>query len=140
MKSDTAMTGGENTGNGQEMTQDKMSAEEMAMQRDPNMMGTWKSTDDAKFTRTFTADGKVTDSYEGDASATDTGTWQVVDPAVEVIGSTVSAEYLAGMTVIRINFEKSGTMFFSINSLSETNLAMTYLEGRGGILSFTKVQ
>lgn len=115
----------------------KMSADALDGQRDPMMTGTWKSTDDAKFTRTFSADGSVTDAYEGEASATDTGTWSVVDPSIEVTG--VPADALAGMTVIRINFEKSGAMFFGIKNLSETSLAMMYLD-RGNILSFTKVQ
>jgi hypothetical protein len=115
----------------------KMSPNAMDGQRDPMMTGEWKSTDDAKFTRTFAADGSVVDAYAGDASATDTGTWSVVDPTIEVTG--VSAEALAGMTIIRINFEKSGAMLFGIKSLSETSLAMVYLD-RGNILSFTKVQ
>src|SRR3990167_7320654 len=49
-------------------------------------VGKWKSTEDAKFTSEFREDGTVTDMYEGDASATASGTWsQVVDVSVEPI-------------------------------------------------------
>ena len=64
------------------------------------------------------------------------GTWVVVDPEAEMIEG-VPLDTLAGMTVIRIDFEEP--LYFSLNSLSETELTMTYL-GRGNILMFTKVQ
>lgn len=103
----------------------------------PAMTGTWRSNEDAKFTREFGAEGTVTDRYEGDASATETAPYAVIDPGtVEVPG--VPAVSLSGMTVIRIDFA-SGPMFFSINTLTDTELAMTNLSGRGNILSFTKV-
>ncbi|HEY4488093.1 MAG TPA: hypothetical protein VJB97_01075 [Candidatus Paceibacterota bacterium] len=104
--------------------------------RDPMMTGKWQSKEDAKFTREFKADGSIVDTYEGDASATMTGTWVVVDPEAEMIEG-VPLDTLAGMTVIRIDFEEP--LYFSLNSLSETELTMTYL-GRGNILMFTKVQ
>jgi hypothetical protein len=44
------------------------------------------------------------------------------------------------MSVIRVDFPKTGTMYFSIQTLSTSTLEMTYLSGRGNILSFTKVQ
>lgn len=103
------------------------------------MAGTWRSTDDAKFTRTFSADGTVTDRYEGDDSATDSGPYAIVDPNT-VSDLPVQASALAGMTVIKADFAKTGTMYFSINALTATSLQMTYLGGRGGLLSFTRVQ
>lgn len=115
----------------------KMAPNALASQRDPKMAGTWKADDDAKATREFSLDGTVTDRYEGDASATDTGTWEVVDPTKEVIG--VPAESVAGMTVIRLNFEKTGPLFFSVLSVSDTKLELSYL-GRGNTLSYTKVR
>lgn len=102
------------------------------------LAGTWRSSDDAKFTRSFTADGKVTDAYQGDASATETGTYAIVNPAQEK-ALPVPAASVAGMSVLRIDFPKSGTLYFSINALSDGSLQMTYL-GRGNILSFTRVQ
>ena len=108
---------------------------------DPLMTGTWKSTDDAKFTRTFNADGTVTDAYEGDASATVTGTYTTVDPLKEPAGAlgAVPLESLTGVTVLKVTFPQSEVMYFSINKLTETSLTMTYL-GRGNILLFTKVR
>lgn len=105
---------------------------------DAKVVGTWKSQEDPKFTRTFSADGTVTDRYEGDASATETAAFVTIDPiVVEVPG--VPAASLSDVTVIRIDFA-SGPMFFSINTLTDTELAMTNLSGRGNILTFTKVQ
>ena len=109
---------------------------------DPLMTGTWKSTDDAKFTRTFNADGTITDAYEGDASATATGTYTTVDPLKEPAGAlgAVPLESLTGMTVLKVTFPQSEVMYFGVNSLTETSLTLTVLSGRGNILSFTKVQ
>ncbi len=108
---------------------------------DPAMNGTWKSNDDAKFTRTFKADGTVTDAYQGDASATESGTYAVVDPLKESAGAfgSVSAASLTGMTVLKLTFPKSGVMYFGVNSMTETSLKLTYI-GRGNVLTFTKVQ
>ncbi|MDB5238633.1 MAG: hypothetical protein JWM46_903 [Candidatus Kaiserbacteria bacterium] len=115
----------------------KMTASALAGARDPKMAGTWQATDDAKATRTFSMDGTVTDRYAGDASATDTGTWEVVDPTKEVIG--VPAESVAGMTVLRMNFEHSGAFFYTVLSLTDNGLELSYL-GRGNTLSYTKVK
>lgn len=107
---------------------------------DPVMVGTWKSKEDAKFSREFKADGTVVDRYSGDASATATGTFVTIDPSkVEVPG--VPKENLMGMTVIRTMWEGEGApMFFSINSMTDVELSMTNLSGRGNILMFTKVK
>lgn len=102
------------------------------------MYGTWESTEDAKFTREFRSDGTVIDRYEGDASATATGTWSVVDPAAEAQFIDAPLGSLEGMSVVRIAFPE-GNYYFSINKITETELAMTYL-GRGNILVFTKVR
>src|SRR3989344_2307119 len=73
------VSGAENSGNEMVVANDpsaKMSPEA------GRAVGKWRSTDDAKFTREFRADGTVTDLYEGDASATSNGTWsQVIDVA-----------------------------------------------------------
>lgn len=126
------------------MSQDQASGTQLAGSNtgeydavDPAMLGTWKSKDDAKFTREFRADATVVDRYEGDASATDTGTYVTVDPTV--IDTGVPEASLAGMTVLKITFEKSGVMFFGINSMTESDLTMTYLGGAGKPLMFSKV-
>jgi hypothetical protein len=105
---------------------------------DPVLVGTWRSKDDTKFTREFKADGTMTDRYQGDASATETASFVTINPSVvEVPG--VPAANLAGMTVIRVDFS-SGPMFFSINSMTDKELSMTNLSGRGNILTFTKAK
>src|SRR5262245_56710411 len=84
---------------------------------DHYLEGSWQSREDPKFSREFKAGGVVTDSYQGDATATETGTYATVDPATEV-SFPLPAESLAGMSVIRIDFPKSGTMYFTINVLT----------------------
>ncbi|QQG38286.1 MAG: hypothetical protein HYS26_01925 [Candidatus Kaiserbacteria bacterium] len=103
------------------------------------MTGTWRSDEDAKFTRTFEAQGTVTDRYEGDASATATGSWSVVDAAAEAQFIDVPLANLEGLTVVKIAFEE-GNYYFTINTITETQLVMTYLGGRGAVLAFTKVK
>jgi len=105
--------------------------------RDPMMSGTWKSTEDAKFTREFEADGTITDKYEGDAEATTVGSWEVVDPNTE-IKLPVPPINLAGMTVIKTEWSNGEVMYFSINALTDIDLKMTNLSGRGNILMFTR--
>ncbi len=112
---------------------------EVAPGNDPAMNGTWKSKEDAKFTREFNADGTVTDRYEGDASATMTGTYMFVDASVET-GIPVPAANLAGMRVIKATWPNGDIMYFGVQSLSATDLALINLSGRGNILAFTKVQ
>jgi hypothetical protein len=100
------------------------------------MAGSWKSKEDAKFTREFRADGTFSDRYEGDASATASGSWKVVDPTKVDVG--VPAAALAGVTVVEMNFE-DGPMYFGIANVSDVELAMVNYSGRGNILVFTKV-
>src|SRR3989344_670586 len=78
-----------------QMPAEGSNADEMVVERDPLMSGKWESKEDAKFVREFRADGTVVDTYEGNASATMTGTWEVVDPIKEDVG--VSATALAGI-------------------------------------------
>ena len=111
---------------------------EVASGNDPAMNGTWKSKEDAKFTREFNADGTVTDRYEGDASATMTGTYMFVDAGVET-DLSVPASYLAGTKVIKTTWPDGTILYFAVQSVTATDLALVNLSGRGNILSFTKV-
>lgn len=112
---------------------------EAAPGNDPAMNGTWKSKEDAKFTREFFADGTVTDRYEGDASATMSGTYMFVDASAEADLSTIPAAYLAGAKVIKTTWPNGEIMYFGVQSLTATDLALVNLSGRGNILSFTRV-
>lgn len=100
-----------------------------------DLSGTWRSKEDARFVRVFTPDGTVTDKYEGDDSATVTGTWSVVEnPASERPELVVNE----GMQVIKIEFAEE-VMYFAIANLTETDLSMIYLSGNG-TLEFSRVQ
>ncbi|HEY4516328.1 MAG TPA: hypothetical protein VJG64_00075 [Candidatus Paceibacterota bacterium] len=112
---------------------------EVAPDNDPAMNGTWKSKEDAKFTREFFADGTVRDRYEGDASATMTGTYMFVDTSVET-DLPVPAANLSGMKVIKTTWPDGTILYFGVQSVTATDLALINLSGRGNILVFTKVQ
>lgn len=97
--------------------------------------GTWKSDQDAKFTREFMSDGRVVDKYAGDAKATMTGSWGIVaNPSAE----PVKLPDVGGATVLKLKFPDT-TMYFAVTGVSSTNLSMNYLNGNGA-LNFTKVQ
>ncbi|HEY0979745.1 MAG TPA: hypothetical protein VGE23_02810 [Candidatus Paceibacterota bacterium] len=98
------------------------------------LAGTWKSTQDARFVRVFGADGTVIDRYEGDDSATVTGSWSIVaDPARE----QPDLPAIENATVIKVQFPEE-VMYFAVTELSATNLSMIYLSGNG-VLTFTRV-
>lgn len=97
-------------------------------------VGSWKSQQDAKFVRTFSADGSVTDTYTGDAAATSKGTWSIV---ANVAAEPVTLPNVSGETVLKLVFPKM-TMYFAVTQLSSTNLSMNYLNGNGS-LNFTKI-
>lgn len=96
--------------------------------------GTWQSTEDARFIRIFSANGTVTDRYEGDDDATTSGTWNfVADPSKE----QAELPAVAGMKVIKLQFPEE-VMYFTIIDLTTTDLSMTYL-GRGNMLAFKRI-
>ncbi len=100
-----------------------------------SLAGTWQSTDDSKFVRTFTEAGAVTDTYEGDDEATTVGTWVfVTDPSKE----QAELPAVKDAKVIKIQFPEE-VLYFALLDLSETNLSLSYL-GRGNTLNFTRVE
>ena len=100
------------------------------------IVGEWRSTDDANFTRQFNPDGTYTDSYEGDASATSNGIWKLFTTTNP--DSAFTGVLAQGTTYLKMA-DASTTLFFSI--LKETNdgLQLLYLD-RGNTLSFTRVR
>lgn len=107
-----------------------------APRADTAYVGSWKSIDDAKFTRSFSADGTINDTYEGDASASMTGTWSVVaDPS-----SIPNLPSMGGDPILKVVFDMKSPMYFAVLSMSSTTLSMTYLEGNGQPQNFKKVQ
>lgn len=99
-----------------------------------SLAGTWQSTEDARFIRIFSADGSVTDRYEGDDSATISGSWNVVDdPNAE----QAELPEVTDARVIKIQFPEE-VMYFAITELTASDLSMIYLSGNGS-LEFTRV-
>lgn len=98
------------------------------------LSGTWRSKEDPRFVRIFTTDGSVTDVYEGDESATVTGTWSVVeDPATE----RPELPAIENTQVIKVQFDEE-VMYFGISLLTESDLSLIYLSGNGS-LEFSRV-
>ena len=99
-----------------------------------DLSGTWQSKQDPRFVRVFTTDGRVTDRYEGDESATVTGTWTVVeDPATE----RPELPVIENAQVIKVQFAEE-VLYFAIANLTETDLSLIYLSGNG-TLEFSRV-
>ena len=99
------------------------------------LTGTWKSVEDSRFIRTFSEDGTVTDQYEGDESATVSGSWNVVEnPNAE------QPEFasLNGMRAIKIQFPEE-VLYFAVVKLTDDTLELSYL-ARGNTLAFTRVR
>ena len=101
----------------------------------PVIVGTWQSTEDPRFVRTFTADNTVVDTYEGMPEATATGSWTfITDLPTELPG----IEPVAGTRYLKITFAEE-VLYFAIVSHTDTTLAMMYLSGNG-TLEFSRVQ
>lgn len=99
------------------------------------VVGTWRSKQDSKFTREFRADGTIVDRYEGDDSATIEGSWSMANPAaVDIQGM----EYDADAQLIMVN-DPYESYLFKVNSVSETDLSLTYIGGAGGSLEFERI-
>lgn len=100
------------------------------------LAGTWKSKDDTRFTRQFSADGSVADKYAGDASATMTGTWKVLTEKEPEAG--FPGPMKEGATYLKIAMGENN-MHFELIKVTPEELELIYLD-RGGALAFTKVQ
>jgi hypothetical protein len=105
-----------------------------------DVAGTWRSTTDAKFTREIRTDGIITDRYEGDATAGESGGWQAVDLMTETVPG-IPAASLAGKTVIKVTWgDGTEVTYFTIDSVTRTTLVTTDLSGRGAVTTYTRVQ
>lgn len=103
-----------------------------------DLVSTWQSNQDEKFKREFMADGKVTDRYEGQASATASGTWTTVNTDTETIAN-IPAASIAGKMVIKISYNDGTTTYFAVNSLTQETLSTTDLSGNGAVTTYTRV-
>ncbi|MBI5456472.1 hypothetical protein HY969_01905 [Candidatus Kaiserbacteria bacterium] len=100
-----------------------------------NIVGTWKSTDDAKFSRTFLADGTVIDKYEGNEDATTEGMWKTF---MGTDAENAPAPLDEGVVYLKITMPEE-VLFLSIPKLTADALEMMYLSG-GETLKFTRVR
>lgn len=99
--------------------------------------GTWQSTDDAKFTREFDANGQAADRYQGDKSADMNGTWQLFrgdSPPTKFAGKT---DYVSDAIYLAVT-EGGDTQLFAIDGIDARSLDMIYLD-RGNTLSFKRI-
>lgn len=100
-----------------------------------NILGSWRSTDDAKFTREFKADGVIIDHYE---EVEDTaGSWNAFtsnDNLETPFPQTPNTVYLR---VVMNDFPEE-VLYFELAKLTPEDLELFFL-GRGGVLSFTRV-
>lgn len=109
-------------------------AEVSTVQSSMDLSGTWRSKQDARFVRVFTTDGMVTDRYEGDDSATISGTWSVVE---DLASERPELVVNGNVQVIKVQFAEE-VLYFAIAALTETDLSMIYLSGNGS-LEFERV-
>lgn len=122
-----------------QVSQEVMSPEETGnevstVQTSMDLSGTWRSKEDARFVRVFTTDGVVTDRYEGDDSATVSGTWSVIE---DLASERPELVVNGNVQVIKVQFAEE-VMYFAIAALTETDLSMIYLSGNGS-LEFERV-
>lgn len=97
------------------------------------LMGLWRSIEDQKFTREFTGD-MVIDRYAGSPDATMEASWSFMSYGDDTgpIRIRTDRNYIKVVTPEEV-------MYFSIDSVSATELQLTYADG-GEVQRFTKVR
>ena len=100
------------------------------------MVGTWRSTDDARSIVEVSADGLWIDSYTGEPSATTTSHWLLFSgakPPKAAAGETLDAR----STYLEVN-DKDGVLFYALDHVDAKSLELLYLD-RGNTLSYRRV-
>jgi hypothetical protein len=100
------------------------------------LVGTWQLIGDAKFTRTFAADGTATDRYQGDPTLTTTATWRLFtnanrDPALDSVAP--------GKTYMKIDSPKE-TLFFVVVQVNQSTLQLQYADRAGHVMKFRRTR
>lgn len=98
------------------------------------VVGDWQSTSDAKFARSFKADGTAVDSYDGKTDMH--ARWTAFTSEVPHQSYTGTME--DGAAYLALEAEGESPLFFRITKLNATELELLYLD-RGGTLTFTRV-
>lgn len=97
------------------------------------LIGSWRSTDDAKYVREFQAGGTVIDRYAGEIETI--GTWQVYTAAAPMVVPFPLSGSSIYLHVALPDTTSGATLNFRIDRLTPQSLAITYLD-RGGTLEF----
>ncbi len=87
------------------------------------LVGNWRSTEDAKFMRSFSADGRFVDSYEGDPSATYEDVWSLEISEQDTILTMGEGDVATSFKILKVTPEV---------------LELAYV-GRDEVLRFNKV-
>lgn len=100
------------------------------------IIGIWRSDDDRRFTREFSVDATVTDRYQNDDSATVEGQWAVfTSPSGERPPFTIEK----GVTYLKISSLEE-MLYYKVVALTDDELELTYLDGSGGDMRFSRVR
>ena len=99
------------------------------------LVGAWQLQGNPRFTRTFTADGMVTDRFQGNPEDTTKGAWRLFtardrDPLLDSV--------VPGVTYLRV--ENGGDVtFYAVIKLDRKRLDLRYADRGGSLLRFTRV-
>lgn len=100
-----------------------------------NIIGSWRSDDDAAFTRDIRNDGTVVDRYEGVEDSE--GLWMVFTKEIPDTAFTGIIE--EGAVYLSLAMSEDEKLYFKIVKADGESLELIYLD-RGGALSFHRVQ
>lgn len=101
-----------------------------------SIVGTWKSDQDAKFSREFTSSGTVIDFYDG--KSVTTGNWQIFT-GEKPLKVSFPVEKDAVYVQMTISGSQSDTLNFKLLKLTPEKLELVYME-RGNVNVFTRVK
>ena len=99
------------------------------------LTGVWRLDGNSKFTRTFDADGAMTDRYQGDESATLKAKWSLFtskdrDARLDSV--------LPGVTYLRVD-DGMALTFYAVVKADGHQLHLRYTDRRGSVLNFTRL-
>ena len=100
-----------------------------------SIVGSWKSVEDANFTRTLYENGQYKDAYEGQPSADMSGPWVTFTSATVPEGFAYPVE--EGATYLQLD-SGADALYFKVTKVTDTDLELIYLN-RGGALTFTRI-
>jgi hypothetical protein len=100
------------------------------------MVGTWRSTDDARSMVEVRADGSWIDSYTGEPSATTTSHWMLFSGAKPPKAADQTLD--AKSTYLEVS-DKDGALFYALEHVDAKSLELLYLD-RGNTLTYRRVK